>query len=126
MTRDTNDYFSLAVSADGNTAATVQVRTTPNLYVLVGNVFGHGSPQPLPTVSELSSFGWSEDGTLLLSNLHTLFRARGDGQNTATLLGDPEGLINDVAPCGHRYVVFSWAFHGDCKCLARERRWIKS
>ncbi len=112
VTRDTNNYSSLTVSADGKTTATVQVRTTRNLYVLGSTGAGSGSAEPAPTVSDLYAFNWTGNGRLLLSNLHMLLRASSDGRDKEALLGDPEGEIYDVTACGDRYLVLSWAFHG--------------
>ena len=112
LTRDTNNYSSLTLSADGKTTATVQVRTTRSLYVLGSNGAGSGSPEPAPTVSDLYAFNWTANGRLLLSNLHTLVRASRDGGDKEALLGDPEGEIYDVTACGDRYLVLTWAFHG--------------
>jgi Tol biopolymer transport system component len=36
ITRDTNNYFTLSTSADGRTLATVQTKTTSNVYLLPG------------------------------------------------------------------------------------------
>lgn len=35
-----------------------------------------------------------------------------DGEQRSTILNDPDSWITDMARCGDRYIVLSWAFHG--------------
>jgi len=35
-----------------------------------------------------------------------------DGEQRSTILNDPDSWITDMASCGDRYIVLSWAFHG--------------
>jgi len=113
ITRDTNTYDTLTVSADGKTAATVQVRTTKSLSLITNaSSRANNSIQPLPQALNVQSLAWAPDGTLLVSDGATVQRMNLDGQPPSTILNDPESWIVDMASCGDRYVVLTWAFHG--------------
>src|SRR5580698_2496245 len=66
ITRDTNEYDALTVSADGKTAATVQVRTAYSLSLLPGA--GVQANTPLPQPQDVQSVAWTADGKLLVSD----------------------------------------------------------
>jgi serine/threonine protein kinase len=113
ITRDTNAYWSLTLSADGKSAATVQVKISRSLDVLPGA----GSPanlsvEPLSQAGEVQAVAWAADGKLLVSDGQSVRRMSADGGQQTTLISDPNGWILDVAPCGDRYDVLSWGFHG--------------
>jgi len=113
VTRDTNDYATLTVSADGKTVATVQVRETPSLILLPGAGFGGTTtPLPLPEAQDVAAIAWTSDGKLLVSDRQSVRRMRADGTVETTLLNDPNASVLDLTPCGDRYLVISWAFHG--------------
>jgi len=112
ITRDTNGYRTLTLSADGKTAATVQVRFTRTLDMLPGA----GSPanvsvEPSAPVGEAQAVAWAADGKLLVSDSQSVRRMNADGGQQTTLISDPNGWILDLAPCGDRYDVLSWGFH---------------
>jgi Tol biopolymer transport system component len=112
ITRDTNNYFSLTVSADGKTAATVQVRTMRSLYLLNGQrTLPETIPEPLSQVHDVRSFNWTRDGKLLVSEGSVLEQIGVDGSNPTTLVSDADATLGEIAPCGDRYLIFSWAFH---------------
>jgi len=113
ITRDTNSYATLTLSADGKTLATIQTKTTQNLYVLAAT----GSPSPtvnavLPQGQNVYGFDWSADGNLLFSDLIRVMRIGIDQSVPTPLVGDSSAAIVELAGCGTRYLVFSWAFHG--------------
>jgi eukaryotic-like serine/threonine-protein kinase len=114
ITRDTNSYETLTLSGDGKTLATVQAKTTQNLYLLPG--MGSNTPDSkplLPSGQYLDGFDWSADGNLVVSDFIHLSRVGTQGNLSTNLVGDPNAAIVDVAGCGSHYLVFSWAFHGD-------------
>ena len=114
ITRDTNNYLSLTVSADGKTAATVQVRTMRSLYLLNGHGTLPGTiPEPLYQAHDVRSFNWTGDGKLLVSDGSVLQEIGIDGSNPTRLVSAPDGSLGDIAPCGDRYLIFSWAFHAE-------------
>ncbi len=117
ITRDTNTYDTLTMSADGKTAATVQVRTTDSLTLLPGLIPGAGSQgdaavQPLAQAQDVQSVAWTADGKLLVSDGQSLRTMTPDGGQQSTILNDPNSWIADMARCGDRYIVLAWAFHG--------------
>ena len=113
VTRDTNNYRTLTVSADGKTAATVQLRETPSLVLLPSAGFtGNTRVQPLPQAQDVAAVDWGSDGKLLISDRQSVRRMSVDGAGETTLLSDPNAWILQVTRCGDRYLVLSWAFHG--------------
>jgi eukaryotic-like serine/threonine-protein kinase len=88
ITRDTNNYQTLTLSADGRTVATVQQRLTQTF------------------------FDWAGDGTLYFDNVEALLRISTDGANKTKLLSDPAAQILQPTSCQNgRYIVFNWASH---------------
>ena len=113
ITRDTNSYATLTLSGDGKTIATVQTKTSQNLYVarVSDGQFGEGSPV-LPQGQAVSWFDWTADGNLVFTDFARLLRM-GIGQGLPTrLVGDTAAALVEVAGCGSHYLLFSWAFHG--------------
>jgi serine/threonine protein kinase len=114
ITRDTNTYETLTVSADGKTAATVQVRTTSSLSLIPGASWQANTPvQPLTQAQDVQSIAWTADGKLLVSDGQSLRTMNPDGGQQSTILNDPNSWIVDMARCGDRYIVLAWSFHGD-------------
>ena len=113
ITRDTNEYDTLTLSADGKTAATVQVRTAYSLSLLPGTgARGNTTVQPLTQAQDAQSVAWTAGGKLLVSDGQGVRRMNPDGGQQATILNDPNSWIADIAPCGDRYIVLAWSFHG--------------
>jgi serine/threonine protein kinase len=113
VTRDTNSYDTLTVSADGKTAATVQVRTTSSLSLLPGaGAQGSTIVQPSTQAQDVQSVAWTADGKLLVSDGQSVRRMNPDGGQQSTILNDANSWIADIAGCGDRYIVLAWAFHG--------------
>jgi Tol biopolymer transport system component len=113
ITRDTNEYDALTVSADGKTAATVQVRTAYSLSLLPGAGVQANTPiQPLPQPQDVQSVAWTADGKLLVSDGQSVRQMHADGNQQSTILNDPNSWIADMARCGDRAIVLAWAFHG--------------
>jgi Tol biopolymer transport system component len=113
VTRDTNRYATLTLSADGKSLATVQVKTTQSLFVIPGGgtrdktallVFSHPQIQPL-------GFNWASERELLVSSTDGLVRMGSEGNDRTTLLSD-QGIFTP-STCGTRYLVFSlWTTTG--------------
>ncbi|MFZ0773343.1 MAG: protein kinase [Candidatus Sulfotelmatobacter sp.] len=113
ITRDTNRYTTLTLSADGRTLASVQLKTTQNLYLLPGA----GSPtadfKPLfPQGQEIRAFNWTADGNLLMSDGPRLLRMGADGKNQNQLIGDSTAGFADFSECGSSHLIAAWLFHG--------------
>jgi len=111
VTRDTNGYSALTLSADGKTAATVQVKITRSLNLLPGAGAQKNAPDVLAPVQDVQSIAWSTDGKLLVSDGQAVRQMNTDGGQQTTILTDPNSWIVDMARCGDRYLVLSWAFH---------------
>ncbi len=113
ITRDTDSYKTLTLSADGRIAAAVQVKTTHTIDVIPGA--GTKESLPTPVLSEIPdafALSWTGDKKLLLTNGSDLIEASPDGANRRTLTSDAAGSINSASRCGEEYVVLSWSFHG--------------
>ena len=113
ITRDTNTYDTLTVSADGKTAATVQVRTTNSLSLISGAGSQANAPvQPIAQIQDVQSVAWTAAGKLLVYDGQSLRTMNPDGGQQSTILSDPNSWLADTARCGDRYIVVAWAFHG--------------
>ncbi len=113
VSRDTNSYDTLTVSADGKTAATVQVRTTSSLSLITNpSSRANIQAQASALAQDVQSVAWTSDGKLLFSDGKSVQRMNLDGEQRSTILNDPDSWITDMASCGDRYIVLSWAFHG--------------
>src|SRR6202167_2421241 len=113
VTRDANEYDTLTLSADGKTAATVQVRTAYSLSLLPGaGTQGNSTVQPLGQTQDVQSVAWATDGKLLISDGQSLRQMNPDGGQQSTIVSDSNSWIPDIARCGDRYIVVAWAFHG--------------
>jgi serine/threonine protein kinase len=110
VTKDTNSYQTLTLSADGKTLAAVQQKATQTLYLMPAAGFTGTPPAPAAAQSKDSHFfDWAGnsdfyfDGDLQLVSL--------DG-STRTLLADPGHLIFRPVGCPiGKYVVFVWQGH---------------
>ena len=112
ITRDTNRYATLTVSADGKTLASVQQKSTQSLYILPGAGSQSADFKALPLGQQVGSFNWTSDGNLLVTDGPRLLRTSVDGSNQTQLVNDPGAAIFDFSRCGNDRLVFSWGFHG--------------
>jgi eukaryotic-like serine/threonine-protein kinase len=113
ITRDTNDYETVTASTDFRTLATVQMKTTSTFYLFPSGGTRNGSPAAAPyVVPQALGFLWDQRGDLLFYDGPSLMRIDRDG-NRSTLLADSTALIATAEPCGNRYLVLTWAFHGN-------------
>jgi Tol biopolymer transport system component len=112
VTRDTNRYATLSLSADAHSVATVQVKTTRTL--LSQPMSGNSASGALATISEISDprqVQWASNSKLLLTESDKLLRVDPDGQNAVALTNDAQAPVFDARACGDHYIVFTWAFH---------------
>ncbi len=114
VTKDTNNYQSLSVSADGKTIAAVQQKISHPFYLFPAS----GSSGALPTsaaaqVKNAFVFGWAENGDLYFDADNTsVVRISPDGSNKTTILSDPNSTLIGPSGCpGGRYIVFQWLGH---------------
>ncbi|MGA8233573.1 MAG: protein kinase, partial [Candidatus Acidiferrales bacterium] len=113
ITRDTNDYQTVTLSADGRTLATVQQRATQTFYLLPAAGFTGSPPNPAPAqIKDSIFFDWADNGILYFDDADSLVRISADGGDKATLLSDPAAQIIQPTNCQEgRYIVFTWAGH---------------
>jgi eukaryotic-like serine/threonine-protein kinase len=112
VTKDTNNYRSITLSADAKTLATVQQRILRSFYVFPATGTGTSLPAPaLPREKDIGGFAWAETGGFYLTGLNDLMRVSLDGSNKTVLLSNV-GIfgINSCAD-GHN-IVFSWVGQG--------------
>ena len=75
ITRDTNRYTGLTLSADGRTLATVLTKRFANIYILAaaGNASGEANPL-LSQAKDINTFNWTADGNLLATDCARLLK----------------------------------------------------
>jgi eukaryotic-like serine/threonine-protein kinase len=113
ITRDTNRYETLTLSADGKTASTVQLKTTHTLAVFQAQDLARtdAAPKVLPQTADLELVQWTPDGKLLFSDGEKISRMDADGQNATVVVGDPGARILGFSPCGEHFLLITWAYH---------------
>ena len=115
ITRDTSSYATLTLSVDGKTLATVQTKTSQNLYlerVADSLAIAGEARSVLPEGQFIYWFAWTADGNLVFTDLSRILRTSIDQTVPTHLVGDSNAAIVELSGCGGRYLVFSWAFHG--------------
>jgi len=113
ITRDTNRYATLTVSADGKSASSVQLKTTHTLNVLGGDIAGKSSGEP-PLSSQVADprlLDWTPNGKLLVADGASVTRMDADGHNSSVIVGDANSNLWGFSACGERYVLLTWWFH---------------
>jgi serine/threonine protein kinase len=119
ISRDTNSYSTLTLSADGKTLATVQQKAVSSLFVLPGQGSTSSQVSPLmPPGEHIVNFNWTSDGSLLTTDATRMVRRDAFGKNPSVLVSDPAAGIIDLSVCGARYIVFPWGFHGGSNSIA--------
>ena len=122
ITRDTNGYNGLTLSADGKTLATVLARSYATLSVLSQAGHGFGEPRQLLSQSnefdDYSGLSWAADGNLLVHGPIRLLKLGADGKNQTQILADPDAGIEAFSPCGSDYLVLTWVYHGGTDTLS--------
>jgi Tol biopolymer transport system component len=123
ITKDTNNYSNLSLSADGKTIATSQQRPSRTFYLLPANGGGtNASPRPIfEQERDIANFAWAGNDQIVISEADKLVRFSLDGKSRAVLASDPNAFLNapetcstaaagSNAPESHR-IVFAWAGH---------------
>jgi Tol biopolymer transport system component/predicted Ser/Thr protein kinase len=112
ITRDTNTYRSLTVSADGNTLATVQTKTSNVGYLLTDAGPQSAKVESLPsTARDMFGLSWTGDGKLLGTDGTRLWTMERGAKTSQQLVSDGNALIYAPSACGRQYIVFGWRFH---------------
>lgn len=125
ITRDTNTYQSLTVSADGQMMATVQSKTTRTPYFLPASGSQESSPSQAPfQIPGMSDLNWASNDDLLAGNETNLFHVSRDGSNRTTLLSDSGAVIVAASPCGNDRIALSWVGHNGTTGLIGDAIWL--
>ncbi len=112
LTKDTNDYITLTISADGKTVASVQQRTLRNFYVFPATGTGSSLPSvSLPEDKDFTDFAWAPSGGFFLSEDNNLVRVSPDGSDKTIVISDVSTSGIDLCADG-RTLVFSWVGQG--------------
>ncbi len=107
ITKDTNSYVTLTLSADAKTLATVQSKRLFTLYAIPAS--GTGANPPTPTIPQqqkgLMSFTWAgNEGFYLVEDNH-LVRVSSDGSNRTSLLNSAPLASVSACPDGRTLIV---------------------
>jgi eukaryotic-like serine/threonine-protein kinase len=117
ITKDTNDYQTVTLSAEGKLLATVQQKATQTLYLMPAQGFAGNPPSQAPVQSkDAAMFGWASNGEIYFGDDSNLLRASTDGRNRVRLLNDPGAQVIRPRACPDgRYILFVWANHASNK-----------
>ncbi|MHB8484683.1 MAG: protein kinase domain-containing protein [Candidatus Acidiferrales bacterium] len=109
LTRDTNAYRTLTLSADGRSLATVQAKVTRELELLPSSGSQESAPgQALAQEQPINGFNWAADGALLLEEKNQIVKIGADGSARRMLISDPALLPASSSACANeRYIVFA-------------------
>lgn len=116
ITRDTNHYMTLSLSADGKTIATVLERSYGTISVLSKSGRQFGAPRTL--LSQTNDFdswsylSWLTNGNLVVSSLRRVLKLPTNGTDQTQLLVDSGAPMFDVLSCGANYLVLTWGSRG--------------
>ncbi len=111
ITRDTNLYTTLTLSADGGTLATVQARSPITVSVI--SKAGGGFREPRSILSESnalidsSALSWGADGSLFFSKFFHLFKLGVDGTSQTQLMRDSNTAVIFPSSCGGKHLVLT-------------------
>jgi serine/threonine protein kinase len=113
VTKDTNSYRTLTLSADGKTMATVQQKIARTLYLVPAAGFTGTPPNPAPAqLKDAFMFRWASNGDLYFADGANVLRISPDGASKTTLLSDPAAIAGGATGCPNgRYVIFGWSGH---------------
>jgi eukaryotic-like serine/threonine-protein kinase len=115
ISKDTNSYRTLTLSADGKTIAAVQRKITRTLYLLPAAGSAGTAPNPAPAqLKDAFVFHWASNGELYFADGGSLLRISPDGASKTTLLNDPTALVGGATGCrSGRYALLGWTSHSD-------------
>jgi eukaryotic-like serine/threonine-protein kinase len=114
VTNDTTYHYGIFLTADGKTMATVLVKSTWDVALMPGSGGESSSTVPgLTRSGTVTSFDWSTDGQLFVSEGIRLLRIHPDGSDPTTIVSDPKSWISNVASCDSgNFLAATWWYHG--------------
>jgi len=109
ITRDTNNYFDMSMSADGRTLATVLRESRWNLYL--GSADG-GELRQVTFGAPINDFSWTPDGQLAIDQGYVISRLDPATGNKTVLMSEEGAVaaVPAVCPDG-RSIAFLFALH---------------
>jgi serine/threonine protein kinase len=112
VTKDTNGYVTITLSADAKTLATVQQKTLRSFYTFPAAGTGVNPPGPaLAQEKGISDFEWAASGGFDLFEDGNLLRISADGSGKTVLLSGVRIFGLNACRDG-RSLVFSWIGRG--------------
>jgi serine/threonine protein kinase len=113
VTRDTNSYAGLSLSADRRSLATIQRKASDTLELLrVSGPNQVSVMEPGKSLAHISAAGWTKDGSLLATDGTRVSRSKADGSESMILVNDRDATVLSVATCPSGYLLVNWAFRG--------------
>ncbi len=107
VTKDTNGYGTLTVSADAKTLATVQHRTMRSFYTFPATGTGPIIPSPsLTQEKDLFHFAWAGTAGFYLTGPDDVVRVSADGSNKTVLLSNTGS--DGIAACADGHLLLAW------------------
>ena len=102
VTKDTNAYNTLTLSADAKTLASVQSKRLFTVYSIPAAGTGANSPSPAIAQQQrgLLSFSWAGNDGFYLADGNQLSRVSSDGSNKTPLLSDASVFSVSACPDG--------------------------
>ena len=101
ITKDTNSYHGLSLSADGKTLATTQgKKIQQSLYLMAAT--GTKAALPSPILQQnywLTYSSFAGDDELYVPGRTSLLRMPLDGSHPVSMLNDPRAYIQSPSPC---------------------------
>jgi len=116
VTNDTNNYNSIALSADGRTLSAIQAQSVAEIDTLTPS--GAGTTSSIPGISKLlqqiRGGGWLSNSDILLVLSSRLIRVSLDGSRQTEIFTDSNATLENGVVCeNNRTVVVSMSGHGN-------------
>ena len=112
VTRDTNNYYSLSLAANGQVLASVLAEDRWNLSVMSAASGGSDARTVAPASSSTDVF-WTHDGRLIDDRANRLNWFNPDSGAKGTFATEPDAASGDPWECPDgRYLVFLSGLHG--------------
>ncbi len=108
VTRDTNDYADLSISADGHTLATVLTESRANLFLASRD---GGNLRQVTFGARTGSFSWTPSGQLITNQDRGLNLFDPDTGNKTLLISEEGAAVFDPSVCRDGRIVFSYPLH---------------
>jgi Tol biopolymer transport system component len=112
VTRDTNNYSSLSVSADGKVAVAVQTKSQQFIDLFDGDV-ARVTPWTDSAAGSLGNarlLDWADDQHLLISDGQKIMRVDTDSGRSSLVLSELDGSIVGLASCSTGAIVINREF----------------